>query len=133
MRKPCSSMPRSASILHRPQDKNHHGECNGLKSVVRRNTEEVQSGDNFFISRDDGYSPPKTVEAVRHLVEQDHVLLLFGTLGTAPNTAIRDYLNDNKVPQLFVAAGNDKWNDPRHHPWTMEGGLTLFHQKTQRY
>jgi branched-chain amino acid transport system substrate-binding protein len=72
-----------------------------------------------FISRDDGYSPPKTVEVVRQLVEEEHVLLLFNTLGTPPNTAIQGYLNDNKVPQLFVATGADKWNDPKHHPWTM--------------
>ena len=72
-----------------------------------------------FISRDDGYSPPKTVEQVRKLVEEDQVLALFNTLGTPPNTAIRDYLNDNKVPQLFVATGADKWNDPKHFPWTM--------------
>ena len=72
-----------------------------------------------FISRDDAYSPPKTLEAVRKLVEQDQVLLLFGVLGTATNTAIQSYLNDNKVPQLFIAAGNEKWNDPKHYPWTM--------------
>ena len=72
-----------------------------------------------FISRDDGYSPPKTVEMVRKLVEEDQVLALFNTLGTPPNSAIRDYLNDLKVPQLFVATGADKWNDPKHFPWTM--------------
>jgi branched-chain amino acid transport system substrate-binding protein len=72
-----------------------------------------------FISRDDGYSPPKTVEQVRQLVEQDQVLLLFSTLGTPTNTAIHGYLNDNKVPQLFVATGADQWNDPKHFPWTM--------------
>jgi branched-chain amino acid transport system substrate-binding protein len=72
-----------------------------------------------FLSRDDGYSPPKTVEMVRKLVEQDEVLLLFQTLGTPPNTAIRGYLNDNKVPQLFAATGADKWNDRKHYPWTM--------------
>jgi branched-chain amino acid transport system substrate-binding protein len=72
-----------------------------------------------FISRDDGYSPPKTVEVVRKLVEQDQVLLLFNTLGTAPNLAIRSYLNDNKVPQLFVASGAETWNDPKHFPWSM--------------
>jgi Periplasmic binding protein len=55
-----------------------------------------------FLSRDDSYSPPKTVEVVRKLVEEDQVLLMFGTLGTPPNTAIQGYLNDNKVPQLFV-------------------------------
>jgi len=72
-----------------------------------------------FISRDDGYSPPKTVEQVRKLVEEDHVLALFQTLGTPPNSAIRDYLNDNKVPQLFVATGANKWNEPKHFPWTI--------------
>jgi len=72
-----------------------------------------------FISRDDSYSPPKTVEQVRKLVEQDNVLLLFSTLGTPTNTAIHEYLNENKVPQLFVSTGADKWNDPKHFPWTM--------------
>jgi branched-chain amino acid transport system substrate-binding protein len=72
-----------------------------------------------FISRDDSYSPPKTVEVVRKLVEEDQVLLMFNPLGTPPNTAIRAYLNDNKVPQLFVATGADKWNDPKHFPWTI--------------
>ncbi len=72
-----------------------------------------------FISRDDGYSPPKTVEVVRQLVEEDHVLVLFNTLGTPPNSAIRGYLNDNKVPQMFVATGANKWNDPKQFPWTM--------------
>ena len=72
-----------------------------------------------FISRDDSYSPPKTVELVRQLVEQDQVLFLFSTLGTPTNTAIHGYLNDNKVPQLFVATGADQWNDPKHFPWTI--------------
>src|SRR5690348_9498971 len=72
-----------------------------------------------FISRDDAYSPPKTVEQVRKMVEEDGVLLLFQPLGTPSNTAIQGYLNDNKVPQLFVATGADKWNDPKNHPWTM--------------
>jgi branched-chain amino acid transport system substrate-binding protein len=72
-----------------------------------------------FISRDDGYSPPKTVEVVRQLVEGEHVLLLFNTAGTPTNTAIQGYLNDNMVPQLFVSSGADKWNDPKHHPWTI--------------
>jgi branched-chain amino acid transport system substrate-binding protein len=72
-----------------------------------------------FITRDDGYSPPKTVELVRKLVEEDQVLLTFNILGTPPNTAVQGYLNDNKVPQLFVATGADKWNDPKNHPWTM--------------
>ena len=72
-----------------------------------------------FVSRDDGYSPPKTVELARQLVEEEHVLLLFNTLGTPPNTAIQGYLNENKVPHLFIATGADKWNDPKNHPWTM--------------
>jgi len=72
-----------------------------------------------FISRDDAYSPPKTVELVRQLVEQDQVLLTFNILGTPPNTAVQGYLNDNKVPQMFVATGADKWNDPKKFPWTM--------------
>jgi branched-chain amino acid transport system substrate-binding protein len=72
-----------------------------------------------FISLDDGYSPPKTVEQTRRLVEQDQVLLDFNPLGTPPNTAIQKYLNDNKVPQLFVATGADKWNNPKEFHWTM--------------
>src|SRR5215470_2733088 len=72
-----------------------------------------------YISRDDSYSPPKTVELVRQMVEQDKVFILFGTLGTPSNMAIHGYLNENKVPQLFVATGADQWNDPKHFPWTM--------------
>ncbi len=72
-----------------------------------------------FISRDDSYSPPKTVEQVRKLVEEDQVLLLFQSLGTPTNIAIRGYLNDSKVPQLFVGSGADQWNDPAHYPWTI--------------
>jgi len=72
-----------------------------------------------FISRDDGYSPPKTVEMVRKLVEEDQVFLLFQTLGTASNAAVQDYLNERKIPQLFVATGAERWNDPKKHPWTM--------------
>ena len=72
-----------------------------------------------LISLDDAYSPPKTVEQVRRLVEEERVAFLFNTLGTPPNTAIRQYLNDNKIPQLFVATGAAKWNDPKHFPWTM--------------
>jgi branched-chain amino acid transport system substrate-binding protein len=72
-----------------------------------------------FISYDDGYSPPKTVEQARKLVESDEVLLIFQSLGTAHNTAIQRYMNAKKVPQLFVATGATKWNDPQHFPWTM--------------
>ena len=79
---------------------------NGRKSVI-------------FITRDDSYSPPKTVEVIRRLVEEEQVLAMFSMLGTAPNTAVQEYLNDNKVPHLFVASGADQWNDPKNHPWTM--------------
>ncbi len=72
-----------------------------------------------FITYDDGYSPPKTVEMVRKLVEEDKVLFLFNTLGTPPNTAIHKYMNAKKVPQLFVATGASKWGDPKNFPWTM--------------
>jgi branched-chain amino acid transport system substrate-binding protein len=72
-----------------------------------------------FISVDDGYSPPKTVEMARRLVEQDQVLLVWGPLGTPSNSAIQKYMNAKKVPQLFVYTGATKWNDPQHFPWTM--------------
>ncbi|HEX7927955.1 MAG TPA: ABC transporter substrate-binding protein [bacterium] len=72
-----------------------------------------------FITYDDGYSPPKTMEQARRLVEQDNVLLLFQTLGTPPNTAIHKYMNQKQIPQLFVASGATKWGDPKHFPWTM--------------
>jgi branched-chain amino acid transport system substrate-binding protein len=72
-----------------------------------------------FISYDDAYSPPKTVEQVRKLVEEDGVLLMLAPLGTPTNSAIQRYLNQKKVPQLFVATGATKWNDPKHFPWTM--------------
>jgi branched-chain amino acid transport system substrate-binding protein len=72
-----------------------------------------------LISLDDAYSPPKTVEQTRKLVEQEEVAFLFSPLGTAPNTAIQKYLNDRKVPQLFVASGASKWADPEHFHWTM--------------
>src|ERR1700754_4457108 len=72
-----------------------------------------------FISYDDGYSPPKAVEQARKLVESDEVLLVFNSLGTPSNSAIQKYLNGKKVPQLFVATGATKWNDPKDFPWTM--------------
>jgi ABC-type branched-subunit amino acid transport system substrate-binding protein len=72
-----------------------------------------------LISVDDGYSPPKTVEQVRRLVEQEQVAFLFQTLGTACNLAVRQYLNDNKIPQLFLATGATTFSDPQHFPWTM--------------
>src|SRR3974390_556855 len=72
-----------------------------------------------FISYDDGYSPPKAVEQARKLVESDEVLLIFNPLGTPSNTAIQKYMNAKKVPQLFVATGATKWNEPKEFPWTM--------------
>ncbi|MBR0691887.1 ABC transporter substrate-binding protein [Bradyrhizobium lablabi] len=72
-----------------------------------------------FISYDDAYTPPKTVEQARRLVESDEVLLIFNSLGTPPNSAIQKYMNQKKVPQLFVATGATKWNDPKEFPWTM--------------
>jgi ABC-type branched-subunit amino acid transport system substrate-binding protein len=72
-----------------------------------------------FITYDDGYSPPKTVELVRQLVEQDKVLCTFNTLGTPTNTAIHKYMNQKKVPMLFVATGASKWGKPKEFPWTM--------------
>ena len=84
---------------------NEHGGINGRKIN--------------FISYDDAYSPPKAVEQARKLVESDEVLFLFGTLGTASNTAIQKYLNAKKVPQLFAATGASKFTDPKNFPWTM--------------
>jgi branched-chain amino acid transport system substrate-binding protein len=72
-----------------------------------------------YISYDDAYSPPKTVEQARKLVESDEVLFIFNPLGTPPNSAIQKYMNSKKVPQLFVATGATKWNDPKENPWTM--------------
>jgi branched-chain amino acid transport system substrate-binding protein len=72
-----------------------------------------------FLSMDDGYQPPKTVEQTRKLVEQDGVAFMFNSLGTPTNSAVHRYLNQRKVPQLFVATGADKWGDPKNFPWTM--------------
>jgi branched-chain amino acid transport system substrate-binding protein len=72
-----------------------------------------------FISYDDGYSPPKAVEQARKLVESDEVLVVFNPLGTPSNSAIQKYLNASHVPQLFVATGASKWNDPKDFPWTI--------------
>jgi branched-chain amino acid transport system substrate-binding protein len=72
-----------------------------------------------FISLDDGYSPPRTVEQIRKLVEQEQVLLIFQSLGTPTNSAVHQYLNAKKVPQLFVATGATKWGQPKKFPWTI--------------
>jgi branched-chain amino acid transport system substrate-binding protein len=85
-----------------------------------------------FISYDDAYSPPKAVEQVRKLVESDEVLVVFSALGTPSNTAIQKYLNAKKVPQLLVATGATKWNDPTHFPWTM-GWLPSYQSEARIY
>ena len=79
-----------------------------------------------MVSLDDGYSPPKTVEQTRKLVEEDQVLALSGSLGTPTNAAVQKYLNQKKVPQLFLASGASRWNDPQHFPYTMT--LTPIYQ-----
>ncbi|MGO3930314.1 ABC transporter substrate-binding protein [Rhodopseudomonas pseudopalustris] len=78
-----------------------------------------------FLTLDDSYSSPKAVEATRRLVEQEEVLALYGSLGTAPQTAVHKYLNSKKVPQLLLNTGASKWNDPKNFKWTM-AGLPLY-------
>jgi branched-chain amino acid transport system substrate-binding protein len=85
-----------------------------------------------FISLDDGYSPPRTVEQIRKLVEEEEVLLTFQNLGTAHNTAIHKYMNAKKVPQLFLSTGASKWGDPEHFPWTM-GWLPPYQHESRIY
>ena len=85
-----------------------------------------------FVTYDDSYSPPKTVEMARKLVEQDQVLLLFQTLGTPSNTAIHKYMNTMKVPQMHVATGASKWNDPKNFKWTM-GWQPNYHTEGMIY
>jgi branched-chain amino acid transport system substrate-binding protein len=85
-----------------------------------------------FVTYDDGYSPPKAVEQARKLVESDEVLAVFNPLGTASNTAIQKYLNAKKIPQLFIATGATKWNDPKNFPWTM-GWQPSYQSEAQIY
>ena len=86
-----------------------------------------------LISLDDGYVPPKTVEDTRRLVEQEGVSFIFSSMGTACNTAIQKYLNDAKIPQLFIASGASKWNDPQHNRWTMPGVQATFRYEARIY
>ena len=79
-----------------------------------------------LVSLDDAYSPPKTLETTRRLVEQDEVLAVYGTIGTPTNTAIHKYLNAKKVPHLLASSGGTKWNDPKNFPWTM-AWLPTYH------
>jgi branched-chain amino acid transport system substrate-binding protein len=99
----ASSIPQSAAAYFKMI--NDKGGINGRKIT--------------FISYDDGYSPPKTVEMTRKLVEEDHVLFITCAVGTPTNSAIWHYMNENGVPQLFPVTGASKWNDPKGHPWTM--------------
>src|ERR1700682_1467626 len=85
-----------------------------------------------YISYDDAYSPAKTVEQVRKLVENDEVLAMFAVLGTASNSAIQKYLNGKKVPQLFVVSGATRWNEPKKFPWTM-GYLPSYQAEARIY
>ena len=85
-----------------------------------------------FISLDDGYTPPRTVEQTRRLVEADRVAFVFDALGTPTNSAVQRYLNQRKVPQLFVNSGADKWADPQHFPWTI-GFLPSYRIEAQIY
>src|SRR5215831_7938272 len=85
-----------------------------------------------FLTLDDGYSPPKTVECIRQLVELEKVLCTHNTLGTACNTAIHKYMNQKKVPQLFVATGASKWGNPKDFPWTM-GFIPDYHTEAVIY
>ena len=135
--RPCGSPGRRAEEIrsrrerHRDQDRQHHavqgpasayGTIGKAQAAYFRMINE-QGGINGrkinFISYDDAYSPPKTVEQARKLVEGDEVLLIFQSLGTAANSAIQKYMNAKKVPQLFVATGATKWGDPKNFPWTM--------------
>src|SRR3974390_1203878 len=79
----------------------------------------INGGKITFISYDDAYSPPKAVEQARKLIENDEVLLIFQALGTPSNSAIQKYMNNAKVPQLFVSSGASKFGDPKNFPWTM--------------
>ncbi len=86
-----------------------------------------------LISLDDGYAPPRTVEQTRKLVEQEEVALIFSTIGTATNSAIARYLNDRKIPQLFIGSGANKWGDYREFPWTMPGVQATFRSEGRIY
>jgi branched-chain amino acid transport system substrate-binding protein len=86
-----------------------------------------------LLSLDDGYVPPKTVEDTRKLVEQEGVAFIFSSIGTATNTSIQKYLNDRKIPQLFIGSGASKWNDPKNFPWTMPGVQATFRYEARIY
>jgi branched-chain amino acid transport system substrate-binding protein len=98
---------------------NEHGGINGRKITL--------------ISLDDAYSPPKTVEQTRKLVEQEGIAFIFGSLGTAANSAIQKYLNDRKIPQIFIRTVASKFNDPRHFPWTVLAANATYYTEGQVY
>jgi len=85
-----------------------------------------------LLSLDDGYSPPKAVEQTRRLVEEDQVFFIFGSMGTASQSAVQKYLNAKQVPQLFIQSGARKWNDPQHFPWSM-AGLPNYYTEAHAY
>ncbi len=85
-----------------------------------------------LLAFDDAYSPPRTVEGTRRLVEQEEVLLIFLTIGTPTNIAIHRYLNDRKVPQLLIMSGANRWNDPKQAPWTLSG-MVSYHLEARWY
>jgi branched-chain amino acid transport system substrate-binding protein len=86
-----------------------------------------------LVSLDDGYAPPKTVEQTRKLVEQERVALLFSSIGTAPNTAVQKYLNDRKIPQIFIGSGASKWGNYQEFPWTVGGVQATFRAEGRIY
>ncbi len=86
-----------------------------------------------LLSLDDGYVPAKTVEDTRKLVEQEGVAFLFSSIGTATNTSVQKYLNERKIPQLFIGSGASKWNDPKNFPWTMPGVQATFRYEARIY
>ncbi len=88
------------------------------------NARAVSRAARSTVSLDDGYAPAKALEQARHLVEEDKVLAIMGTIGTAPNLAMRKYLNDRKVPQFFVLSGANVFDQPRTFPWTIILGMT---------
>jgi branched-chain amino acid transport system substrate-binding protein len=86
-----------------------------------------------LISLDDGYAPPKTVEQTRKLVEQEGVAFMFSSIGTAPNTAVQKYLNDRKIPQIFIGSGASKWGNYQEFPWTIGGVQATFRAEGRIY
>jgi branched-chain amino acid transport system substrate-binding protein len=134
---PAQAIPKSESAISRPTagpaspySTIAKAEAGYFKMINERGG--INGRKINFISYDDAYSPPKTVEQARKLVESDEVLLLFANVGTPGNTAIQRYLNSKKVPQLLNLSGADKWADPAHFPWTM-GFLPSYRAEARIY